>query len=83
MRSLPPLVTPILRDLDMTYSQMGFIMGSWQLVYVPVAVFAGPLLMGGLVDMTDSFLPGIVFFAVTGVILALIILMVRVNRASE
>jgi cyanate permease len=41
MRSLPPLVTPILRDLDMTYSEMGFILGSWQLVYVPVAVFAG------------------------------------------
>ncbi|OGN90198.1 MAG: hypothetical protein A2158_03975 [Chloroflexi bacterium RBG_13_46_14] len=41
MRSLPPLVTPILRDLDMTYGEMGFIMGSWQLVYIPVAVFAG------------------------------------------
>ncbi|UCC16230.1 MAG: MFS transporter [Dehalococcoidales bacterium] len=41
MRSLPPIVTPILRDLDMTYSQMGFILGSWQLVYIPVAVFAG------------------------------------------
>jgi cyanate permease len=41
MRSLPPVVTPILRDLNMTYSEMGFIMGSWQLVYIPVAVFAG------------------------------------------
>jgi len=41
MRSLPPIVTPILRDLDMTYSEMGFILGSWQLVYIPVAVFAG------------------------------------------
>ena len=41
MRSLPPLVTPILEDLNMTYSEMGFIMGSWQLVYIPVAVFAG------------------------------------------
>lgn len=41
MRSLSPLVTPILRDLDMTYSEMGFIMGSWQLVYIPVSVFAG------------------------------------------
>lgn len=41
MRSLPPVVTPILRDLNMTYSEMGFIMGSWQLVYIPVAIFAG------------------------------------------
>ena len=41
MRSLPPIVTPILRDLNMTYSEMGFILGSWQLVYIPVAVFAG------------------------------------------
>ncbi len=41
MRSLPPIVTPILRDLDMTYGEMGFILGSWQLVYIPVAIFAG------------------------------------------
>jgi MFS family permease len=41
MRSLPPIVTPVLRDLNMTYSEMGFILGSWQLVYIPVAVFAG------------------------------------------
>ena len=41
MRSLPPIVTPVLRDLNMRYSEMGFIMGSWQLVYIPVAVFAG------------------------------------------
>jgi cyanate permease len=41
MRSISPLVTPILADLNMTYGEMGFILGSWQLVYIPVAIFAG------------------------------------------
>jgi cyanate permease len=45
--------------------------------------FSGPLLMGGLVDFMDSFMPGIIFFTVTGVILGLIILMVRANRNPE
>jgi hypothetical protein len=30
-RSVAPLVTPILRDLQITYSEMGLILGSWQL----------------------------------------------------
>jgi cyanate permease len=41
MRSMPPVVTPMLRDLNMSYGEMGFILGTWQLVYIPVAVFAG------------------------------------------
>ncbi len=41
VRSMPPLVTPMLRDLNMSYGEMGFILGTWQLVYIPVAVFAG------------------------------------------
>ena len=40
-RSIPPVVTPMLRDLNMSYGEMGFILGTWQLVYIPVAVFAG------------------------------------------
>lgn len=40
-RSLPPLITPILADLHMSYSQMGFVLGSWQLTYIGVAVMAG------------------------------------------
>ena len=35
------MVTPMLADLDMTYGEMGLILGSWQLVYIPVAIFAG------------------------------------------
>ena len=40
-RSLPPLVTPILTDLQMSYSQMGFVLGSWQLTYIATAFMAG------------------------------------------
>jgi len=43
-RSAAPLVTPMLEDLDMTYGQMGVVLGSWQLVYMAVAVFAGIIL---------------------------------------
>jgi MFS transporter, CP family, cyanate transporter len=43
-RSITPLITPILNDLRMSYSQMGFILGSWQLTYIPVALVAGAIL---------------------------------------
>lgn len=40
-RSLSPLVTPILKDLGMSYGQMGLVLGSWQLTYLISAVLAG------------------------------------------
>ena len=40
-RSASPLVTPILKDLEMSYGQMGFVLGSWQLTYLVVAMLAG------------------------------------------
>ena len=43
-RSIFPLVTPILEDLSLSYSQMGFILGSWQLTYIPAALVAGAVL---------------------------------------
>lgn len=43
-RSISPLVTPILTDLRITYSQMGLILGSWQLTYILAALFAGTIL---------------------------------------
>ena len=43
-RSITPLVTPILNDLRMSYSQMGFALGSWQLTYILVALVAGAIL---------------------------------------
>ena len=43
-RSLSPLITPILADLNMSYSQMGFVLGSWQLTYIAAAGMAGFLI---------------------------------------
>lgn len=43
-RSVSPLVTPILKDLNMSYSQMGIILGSWQLTYIVVAIIAGTII---------------------------------------
>jgi CP family cyanate transporter-like MFS transporter len=40
-RSMAPLVTPMLKDLQMTYGQMGYVLGSWQLTYLVFAVLAG------------------------------------------
>ncbi len=43
-RSIFPLVTPVLRDLNLSYSQMGLILGSWQLTYIFAAMVAGAIL---------------------------------------
>jgi len=40
-RSTSPLVTPILKDLGMSYGQMGVVLGSWQFIYIAVAIIAG------------------------------------------
>ena len=42
--SLFPLVTPIRSDLDLSYSQMGIILGAWQLVYIGAALPVGSLI---------------------------------------
>ena len=44
IRTLSPLVTPIIVDLDMSYSQIGLVMGSWQLTYIGAAFAAGFLI---------------------------------------
>jgi cyanate permease len=43
-RAIFPLVTPILSDLRITYSQMGLILGSWQLTYIIMALVAGSII---------------------------------------
>ena len=43
-RSIAPLVSPILKDLKMNYSQMGTILGSWQLTYILASIFAGTII---------------------------------------
>ena len=42
-RAVSPLVTPIVRDLHLSYTQMGFILGSWQLTYIVVSIIAGTM----------------------------------------
>lgn len=43
-RSLAPLVSPILKDLDISNSEMGLILGSWPLTYMAVAAIGGALI---------------------------------------
>ena len=43
-RSISPLITPIIADLQMTYSQMGLVLGSWQLTFIAAAALAGAAL---------------------------------------
>lgn len=42
-RSVAPLVTPILSDLEMSYGQMGLVLGSWQLTFIGVGIIAGSI----------------------------------------
>ncbi len=62
-RSLPPLVTPITKELKITFVQMGLILGSWQLVYI---VFAA--IDGAVIDrwgIRKSLLAGIIVLALS------------------
>lgn len=42
--SIAPLIGPITRDLAISYSQMGTILGAWQLTYIGVAYTAGAII---------------------------------------
>ena len=42
--SIAPLITPILHDTGMTRGQMGIALGSWQFVYLFVAIPAGAII---------------------------------------
>ena len=39
--AIAPLVTPITRDLSLSFTEMGLVLGAWQLVYVGFAPIAG------------------------------------------
>ncbi|MBI2172402.1 MAG: MFS transporter [Chloroflexi bacterium] len=41
--TMPPLVGPIVEELGLSYSQMGLVMGAWQLVYIGTAYPMGVL----------------------------------------
>jgi CP family cyanate transporter-like MFS transporter len=43
-RAVAPLVTPIVRDLGLSHTQMGLVLGGWQAAYVVFAIIAGRIL---------------------------------------
>ncbi len=43
-RSIVPIVTPILEELNISYSNMGIILGAWPLTYIMVAVIGGAII---------------------------------------
>ena len=43
-RAIAPLVTPILKDLQISYAQMGMILGAWQVAYIFVSLINGPII---------------------------------------
>lgn len=47
MRSIAPLITPILKDLNISYSQIGIILGAWPLTYIVVAAMGGAIMDRG------------------------------------
>ncbi len=65
-RSIAPLVTPILRDLNLSYTQMGLILGSWQITYIIVALFAGAIIDGW--GIRKSLMAGVVTMALSSVL---------------
>ncbi len=79
---LPLLMLAIMEEPQVGTKHMGLAGGLFFCI-AEIGGFTGPLLMGGLVDFTDSFLPGIIFFTVTGIILGLIVLVIRGNKGSK
>ncbi|MBN1380083.1 MAG: MFS transporter [Deltaproteobacteria bacterium] len=43
-RSIAPLVTPIISDIGISFAQMGFILGAWQITYILISLINGPLI---------------------------------------
>jgi cyanate permease len=68
--AIAPLVPPIMRELSLSYTQMGVITGAWQLIYIFTAQPLGlmidrlgvyrSLLLGSAIISTSSLLRGIV-----------------------
>ncbi|MFC1908641.1 CynX/NimT family MFS transporter [Chloroflexota bacterium] len=44
VRSIAPLVTPILEELNISYTQMGIVLGAWPLTYIAVAAIGGAII---------------------------------------
>ena len=64
--AVPPLVTPIAQDLNLTYSQMGFILGNVLLAYIPLAVPVGLII--GRIGTKRSLGIGITLASMSGIL---------------
>lgn len=62
--SLFPLVTPIRDELNLSYSQMGVILGAWQLVYIGAAAPVGRMI--DRIGTRRSLLVGVLIIALSG-----------------
>jgi cyanate permease len=64
--SIPPLVTPIAHDLSLTYSQVGFILGTVLLVYIPLGVPVGLII--DRIGTRRSLMVGITLASLSGIL---------------
>ena len=64
--SIPPLITPIIRDLTLSLSQMGIILGTTHLIYIPMAILIGLLI--DRVGIRKSILAGIALVSLSGLL---------------
>jgi len=64
--AMSPLVTPILKDLNLSYSQMGIILGAWPLTYIVVATIGGALIDRW--GIRKSILVGIVLIGLSAIL---------------
>ena len=64
--SIPPLITPIIRDLTLSLSQMGIILGTTHLIYIPMAIPIGLLI--DRVGIRKSILAGITLVSLSGIL---------------
>jgi cyanate permease len=62
--SLFPLVTPVREELNLSYSQMGIILGAWQLVYIGAAIPVGTMI--DRFGTRRSLLIGVLIIAASG-----------------
>ncbi len=64
LASIPPLVTPIARDLGLTNSEMGVILGTMLLAYIPLAIPVGFLV--DRVGARRSIMTGAILVSLSG-----------------
>lgn len=64
--SIPPLITPITHDLALSLSQMGVILGTSHLIYIPLAIPVGLLL--DRIGIRKSILTGITLVSLSGLL---------------